>query len=73
MISYLSVIHFDALSQAENNLFKKIKIKKPLFIMVCMKSKEAQVLCLVPFIFTTIFLTLIFIFVEGTWFCFLHT
>ena len=34
MISYLSVIHFDALSQSENNLFKKIKIKKPLFIMV---------------------------------------
>ena len=34
MISYLSVIHFDALSQSENNLFKKIKMKKPLFMMV---------------------------------------
>ena len=29
MISYLSVTHFDALSQSENNLFKKIKIEKP--------------------------------------------
>ena len=28
MIFYLSVIQFDALSQSENNLFKKIKIKK---------------------------------------------
>ena len=34
MTSYLSVIHFDALSQPENNLFKKIEIKKPIFIMV---------------------------------------
>ena len=27
MISYLSVIHFDALSQSENKLFKKINMK----------------------------------------------
>ena len=30
-----------------------------------MKSKKAQLLCLVSLIFTTIFLTLIFTFVKG--------
>ena len=54
MISYLSVIHFDALSQSENNLLKKIKLKKPSFIMVY-EIKKRPKCCAWFFLFSQCF------------------